>query len=547
MRRACRSCLFAACGIVALGVAYAQAVQPTSLQVETVASGLTGPTAMAFLGPSDILVTQKSNGRVRRVISGVLQSTAVLDVAVNASGERGLLGMALDPDFVNNGNVYVHYTEAATVDGGTALGNRLYRYFWDGSALVAPALVLDLPPDPGPDHTAGVILFGSDDYLYAVIGDLERDGQLQNDPNGAAPDDTSVIVRIDRGGRGVIDNPFYDAANRQNPLNRYYAYGVRNSFGLAFDPVSGDLWDTENGESNMDEVNRVFPGFNSGWREIMGPDSRSSGSTSNLWNAPGSSYADPQFTWAVPVAPTALTFVASRRMGCALEHRLLVGNFQCGSLQRFELDGTRSALTFAATELQDRVADNSFDRCATEQAELAFGSGFGIVTDIENGSDGFVYVLSYNQGVIYRIRPVATIAGDLDGDLVPAACDCDDTSAGAWADPTELRQLRVSRGSEVRLGWDPQGGIAGTGTTYSVVSGSLEQLRSSAGFAEACLSGTGLAMPSTTDARPGPPAGDAYYYLVRAENACAAGTYGDASGIPDPRDVLDASSPPLCN
>jgi len=210
-------------GVAVATLSVAQTVLPTALRVETVVSGLSSPTAMAFLGPNDILVTQKNDGRVRRVIAGVLQSSAVLDVAVNTESERGLLGIALDPDFDHNGQVFIFYTEASGVDNGTALGNRVYRYTWNGSALVAPQLVVGLPADLGPNHNGGVILFGPDDRLYVVIGDLNRDGKLQNDPVGPAPDDTSVILRVDRAGRGPVDNPFHDPANAQSAANLYYA------------------------------------------------------------------------------------------------------------------------------------------------------------------------------------------------------------------------------------------------------------------------------------------------------------------------------------
>jgi glucose/arabinose dehydrogenase len=528
--------------LAAMSVVLAQTV-PAPLTVQTVATGLSSPTGMVFLTPNDILVIQKNDGRVRRVLSGVLQATAVLDVPVNAENERGLLGIALDPDFPHNQYVYLHYTEAA-VDGATPIANRTYRYTWNGSALVAPQLVLDLPAGVN-YHNGGVIQFGPDDKLYLINGDLEHNGKLQNNPTGSAPDNTSGIFRVDRSGAGVVDNPFYDTSNLQNVLNRYYAYGIRNSFGLTFDPVTHGLWDTENGPDRMDEINRVTAGWNSGWRPLMGPDSRSASSPSDLWYAPGATYSDPEFSWLTTIAPTSLAFVASRRLGCAHELRLLVGNANCGTLQEFDLDASRANLAFTSQALQDKVADNAADRCGGEQAELAFGTNFGLITDIENGSDGFVYVLSMTNGAIYRIRP-GTVAGDIDGDLVPGTCDCNDGNAGAWAPPQEVVQLRVSDGAALQLGWDDQAGVAGSGTSYTVVSGRLSDLRANASYTGACTLGT-ISARSTSDVRSDPPTADAYYYLVRAGNTCSAGTYGDSAMVPDPRDLLDASSPPACN
>jgi glucose/arabinose dehydrogenase len=248
----------------------APAVQDPSLKVEQVVFGLSLPTTMAFIGPDDILVLQLSDGRVRRVIGGVLQPGEVLDVAVDNDGERGLLGIALHPDFATNHFVYLYYTESSTgSDGGSPLGNRVYRYTWDGSALISPTLIVDLPVLPGANHNGGVIAFGPDEKLYVIIGDLNRNGQLQNftDIGAPAPDDTSVILRLNDNGTSPTDNPFSSDPN--NILSRYYAYGVRNSFGMAFDPVTGELWDTENGENTFDEINLVEPGFNSGWEFIM--------------------------------------------------------------------------------------------------------------------------------------------------------------------------------------------------------------------------------------------------------------------------------------
>src|SRR2546426_11809564 len=135
--------------------AAAQTVNDPTLQVELVASGLSQPTTMAFIGNGDILVLQKANGQVRRIIGGVLQVAPALDVAVDSASERGLLGIALDPDFAVNRRVFLYYTESGngsdTVGSPTPLGNRVYSYTWDGAALVNPVLVLDLPVLSGPN------------------------------------------------------------------------------------------------------------------------------------------------------------------------------------------------------------------------------------------------------------------------------------------------------------------------------------------------------------------------------------------------------------
>ncbi len=527
----------------------AQTVDSPGVQVEIVATGLSLPTSMAFVAPGDILVLQKNDGRVRRILNGVLQPGFVLDVAVDSASERGLLGIAIDPDFAINHRVFLYYTESSTGSdtGGqaTPLGNRIYSYTWDGSALVNPALVLDLPAVPGPNHDGGVLTFGPEGALYAVIGDLNRAGKLQNYQTGPDPDDTGVILRLDVSGAGLPDNPFFNPSNPAEPMNRYFAYGVRNSFGLAFDPTTGDLWDTENGPSSYDEVNRVVRGFNSGWDKVMGPEVRDAQGEADLWVAPGSVYRDPEFSWQVPVAPTALVFPASPILGCNLMHEMLVADNNCGQLYRFSLNAARDRLAFFSSALQDRVADNGSATCSGEMSEILLGAGFGVVTDMENGPDGRLYVVSLSNETVYRIGPKAGAFPDADGDGVDDACDCAPGDPGAFAHPVEVKRHRVS-GPGPTIGWDSQAATAGPATAYTVVTGDIAALRVNDGFASACTLRQGLGAGEITDAGPDPPAGSGYYYLVRAENTCRAGTFGDGTGVPDPRDPLDASLPPAC-
>lgn len=382
----------------------AQMVANPALRVTEVVAGLSRPTAMAFIGPSDILVLQKADGRVRRVINGVLQSGEVLDVAVHSSSERGLLGIAVHPEFPTVPFVYLYYTESSTgidtSDSSSApLGNHVYRYTWNGSALIDPLLILDLPATPGPNHDGGAMTFGPDGKLYVVIGDLNRNGQLQNFSGGPAPDDTGVIFRINDDGTTPSDNPFAS----QPDLARYYAYGVRNSFGLAFDPVTGELWDTENGPDAYDEINLVQPGFNSGWERIMGSVSRDAQVTSDLVQFPGSQYVDPKFSWLSPVGPTGIVFLNSNQLGADYQNDAFVGDINNGNLYRFKLNATRTGFLFQDPGLADLVADDS-----AELEEVILGTGFAGVTDLKVGPDGLLYVLSFFQGKIFVISRAST-------------------------------------------------------------------------------------------------------------------------------------------
>jgi glucose/arabinose dehydrogenase len=279
-----------------------------NLLVRTVVAGLNTPTSMAFLGQDDLIVLEKGTGKVQRVVNGVVQSTA-LDLAVNSASERGLLGMALHPDFPGNPSVYLYWTESSTGADSTVLaevpllGNRVDRFTWNGSTLTWAANVIRLrayqadadQPLRG-NHNGGILRFGPDKKLYVFMGDNGRRGQMQNLPDGPGPggnmpDDqfggpepdnahlTGMILRLNDDGTAPVDNPFYAAGAFRGGeaganLQKLFAYGVRNGFGMAFDPFSGELWDAQNGDDSFSEINRVESGSNLGWVQIMGPVSR---------------------------------------------------------------------------------------------------------------------------------------------------------------------------------------------------------------------------------------------------------------------------------
>ena len=287
------------------------------------------------------------------------------------------------------------------------LGNRVYKYQWneEEKILVNPKLILDLPAIPGPNHNGGKLAIGPDNYLYVVIGDLNHEGKLQNIVDGPQPDDTGVIFRVNpENGSPAPDNPF---ANNEN--NRYYAYGIRNGFGIDFDPITGKLWDTENGPQYGDEINLVEPGFNSGWKQVMGPISKSSVIEDELVNFPGAKYADPVFSWAPSTGITDIEFLNSSKLGEKYANNIFVGEVNAktdGYLYYFEVNEDRTGIKFDSNsqiELTDLIADNE-----EEMSAIAVGTAFRGITDIETGPDGFLYLLTVDresdgEGKIYRI------------------------------------------------------------------------------------------------------------------------------------------------
>jgi glucose/arabinose dehydrogenase len=368
------------------------------------------PTSMIFVDNDTLLVTQKDDGNVIAIINGTFKSQPVTSVEVETRATRGLLGIAAvekpstsssDPTKL----VFLYYTE---LYGQDQVRNRVYRYEWhqENQMLVNATMVLDLPAEPGPGHNGGKIEADRNGTIYAVIGDLFREGQLQNVREGPAAEDSSVIIRITEDGSAIADNPFFNSSNEW--MQKYYGYGIRNSFGLAIDPISGLLWDTENGDDSYDEINIVYPGFNSGWNKIMGPISHSDIEQSDLEEElvvfEGSKYADPVFSWEEAVGVTDLEFLNSTALGPKYAYNLFVGDINDGNLYYFELNDNRTGIIFDANDHEEDLADQVADD-DEELSQIVFGSGFGGgITDIETGPDGFLYVLTFN-GRVYRILP----------------------------------------------------------------------------------------------------------------------------------------------
>jgi glucose/arabinose dehydrogenase len=388
---------------------------------------------MDFIGSNDILVLEKAKGTVQRIIDGQKQDEPLLDVNVNSEDERGLLGVAIAKnDSKANPYVFLYYTEADGDDEGEPLGNRLYRYELIGNKLVNPKLLLDLPSLPGPAHNGGVVAIGQDNNVYVAVGDMiptpygqtHYQSAAQNYVNGKDPDGRGGILRVTQdgevvGNKGILGN--------KHPLDKYFAYGIRNSFGIAFDPITGNLWDTENGPSFGDEINLVESGFNSGWAKILGIwsvnetvnaegnreviegnqiTSQTNGSAladlSDLVSFDGhGNYSDPELTWEKSIGPTSIAFLNSDKFGKEYENDLFMGNVR-GQLYHFDLVSSRTQLALSGP-LSDRVVQDS-----DETEGLIFGSEFGIITDIDVGLDGNLYVLSGvgdTEGKVYRVSP----------------------------------------------------------------------------------------------------------------------------------------------
>jgi uncharacterized protein (TIGR03118 family) len=480
-----------------------------NLQVTPIITGVNQPISMVFLGPNDFLLLEKATGKVQHVVNGAIAGTA-LDLAVNSADERGLLGIALQPDFVKSGGVYLYWTQSSTgVDSSDLaevplLGNRVDRYIWDPvtqtlkherNIIMLHAFQADTGQPMRANHNSGKVVFGPDGRLYLQIGDQGRRGQMQNlaagpfgpgQPDdqfgGPAPDNahlTGVILRLNPDGSTPSDNPFSrvtveeitmlqqragvpisfgQATEVTANIHKVFSYGRRNGFGLAFDPMSGALWEAENGDDAFDEINRITAGSNGGWIQIMGPADRVADfknietsftppqgnlpvagnlpfstldpitlipaiqqirwpptriastptmARDRLFVLPGSHYRDPEFSWKWTVAPAAIGF-ADVGLGSQHVGNLFVGaadpSLESGYLLEFKFDSTREHLAFDDPRLNLMVDNNDYKFDLGNSSTLLAGRNFGVVTNIISGPDGNLYVTSLSKGAVYMIH-----------------------------------------------------------------------------------------------------------------------------------------------
>ncbi|MCE9550420.1 MAG: PQQ-dependent sugar dehydrogenase [Betaproteobacteria bacterium] len=507
--------------LLPVGASAAPTLTDPNLGVSTVVTGISQPTSMAFIGRNDFLILEKASGRVKRVTNGVVTAT-VLDLPVNSNSERGLLGIALDLNFATNFNVYLYWTESSTGADSTVIsevgnpsssfppgtpqpfGNRVDRFIWNpttqaltysGNLIRLHAFQNDknnaLNPavfTPQANNNGGKIAIGPDGKLYVIIGDNGRRGWMQNLPNGPylpptiddqfggpAPDSahfTGVILRLNTDGTAPADNPFFAAGASIGGevganIQKLYSYGHRNSFGLAFDPLSGNLWNSENGDDSFDEINKIVRGGNYGWTQIMGPVGRigqfkaietnlftpatapigaiqqlrypvtriaysPSVVLSRLMMLPGAIYQDPELSWRYAVPPSGLGFVTGNGLGTNYNGSLWsgmarttditggsTGTFAGGALMVMRLTADRQHLDLSADpRIADRVVDNGiaypppfgtpvgtagYKFDGKESESLLIGQNFGITTDIQSGPDGCLYVVSNTDGAVYKI------------------------------------------------------------------------------------------------------------------------------------------------
>ena len=274
-----------------------------------------------------------------------------------------------------------------------------------------PRLLFTAPSANHYSHIGGGLRIGPDNNLYLTVGDMHGDQNMttrtmaQNYIDGVFPDGRAGVLRFTQNGNPVKTG----ILGEKYPLNLYFAYGIRNSFGLDFDPVSGKLWDTENGPQSGDEINLVEPGSNGGWNKIQGLGVRQNLSNSSkvIFEQPmglvdfggKGKYSAPEFVWKKRVAPTAIKFLNSEQLGKKYQNDLFVASFNFGEIYDFNLNKNRTKLEPSNRSNNIVLIEN------LDLKNVMFAHGLGKITDMDVGPDGNLYVLSkyLETPTIFRI------------------------------------------------------------------------------------------------------------------------------------------------
>jgi len=342
------------------------------VRLVTVAEGLEHPWGMAFLPDGRVLVTEKP-GRLRIVTAQGKVGAALRGVpAVDADGQGGLLDLALDPDFDTNRFVYVSYAEPRQGGNGTAVARG--RLGDDGLSDVQ-VIFRQQPTVESHHHFGSRLVFARDGRLFVTLGERNSArAQAQ-----ALDSHLGKVVRIERDGRVPADNPF---VGRPGALPEIWSYGHRNVQGVALHPETGELWTNEHGSKGGDELNRTLAGRNYGWPVVSYGVEYSGAKISDSPTAPG--IEPPVHYWVPSIATSGLLFYTGDRFP-NWKGNAFVGGLKSQQLVRLALTGN------------EVVHEESLLRGVVNQR----------VRDVEQGRDGFIYLLTdEDNGRLLRIEPV---------------------------------------------------------------------------------------------------------------------------------------------
>ena len=327
------------------------------------------PVGMTFTPAGELLYVEKATGAVRLVrADGSRRFFPVMQLDVNALQERGMQSITLDPDFATNRQVWLYFTAAGTERDFAA--NKVLRFRLEDGRGHDAVEMLSVPIDSGYlVHNGGGLQFDSEGYLYVGIGDY---GDAARPQNLEIPHGKIHRFAVD-GDRLIVpeDNPFADSS--------IFAYGLRNPFDYAFDPISGRLFATENGDNCDDEINLILPGFNYGYRE--GYECVGRKYVTGL-----GSYLPPLLSYTPTIAPVGITFYDHPAIP---EWRgdLFFCSWNTGILHQARLNAGRNRVVF------DRPLDLGEVSCRI---------------DVTVSPDGAIYFGTVGEegGAIYRLVPL---------------------------------------------------------------------------------------------------------------------------------------------
>jgi glucose/arabinose dehydrogenase len=345
--------------------------EQASFKVEKLVDGLAHPWAMAFLPDGDILITERP-GLLRRVHDGKLDPTPIAGTPeVYVKGQGGLLDVALDPDYAENGWLYLSY---AGVDEGNVSGTHVARARLDDGGLADLEVIFrSNTQSRGSVHWGSRLRFGPDGYLYVTVGE-RGDGDNAQDLGRHA----GSVLRLNPDGSVPEDNPF---VGQEGAMPEIWSYGHRNPQGLAVRPETGEVFAQEHGPKGGDEINIVQPGANYGWPLVSwGIDYGGSPIGDGSRERDGT--VQPIHYWDPSIAPSGMTFYDGDAFP-EWQGDLLVGALKFQLIARLELDG---------------------DRVVGEERLIQYQ--IGRIRDVRTGPDGFVYLLTDDpSGGLFRLVP----------------------------------------------------------------------------------------------------------------------------------------------
>ena len=329
------------------------------LTLQSVLSGLNFPVGLSLAPDGRVFFNERLTGKIRIINQQwQLVPTEFCQIAIATSGEQGLLGLTLDPDFATNHFVYVYHSASGP------LRNRVVRYTESGGSCTNQQIILDNLP-ASTNHNGGIIQFGPDGKLYVIIGDAENMANAQSLTSLAGK-----ILRVNPDGSAPSDNSF--ASNSNANAQKVFSFGHRNSYGFTFHPHTGHLWETENGPGDNDEINRAVAGGNFGWPTVGG-----------IANNP--SFLNPILAYTPTIAPTGIIAIPedSTVYPAPYKNNLLFTAWNDGRIRRVVLSGA--------------------DLTQLGSTSTAYGGGQGGLLSMMLGADGYVYVS--NAGGIFKVVP----------------------------------------------------------------------------------------------------------------------------------------------